>query len=254
MEYNSCGQTSYPPFENRIIGGIEARPHSLPWLVSIQYLRQHICGGTLLDDQHILTAAHCVSGDLFPMSYSIALGAHNLSDVNQTVPVQKFIFHPDFDENTYDNDIAVIKLQTPISSFTDKIQPTCLLRSKKVYDESNSYLVAGWGAIDTDPFSETRTNELRQIQITIMKECSTAYPTFDHRKQICAGSKDYSKDSCKGDSGGGLFEKLDDSSNQWVLIGIVSFGRECALPDYPGVYIRVNAYYQWIQSAIARMG
>lgn len=178
------------------------------------------------------------------------LGAHKLSEANYSVPVLDLIFHPDYNKKTSENDVGLIKLKEPIESFSDWVRPACLPRSSH---SSSSYLIAGWGNIRFDPFVNTAPDELLQASVIEMKQCPRAYQNFDSRKQICAGVDDFSKDTCQGDSGGGLFEKHSDQLNRWIVSGVVSYGFGCAEEGYPGIYVRVNAYYDWIQSAIVEM-
>ena len=253
MKQNECGISSFPPFEERIVGGIEARPHSLPWVASIHHENRHICGGTLIDHQHILTAAHCFESGFFPIEYRIVLGAHNLSEANFSVPIADLIFHPDYDKATSENDIGLIKLKEPLKSFTDYVRPACLLESARFTESTNSYLAAGWGDTVFNPWSSSAPDGLRQTNLIGMSECPRAYKDFDNRKQICAGVLDFSKDTCQGDSGGGLMEKFSADQTRWIVAGVVSYGRGCAENGYPGIYARVSAYYNWIQSAITEM-
>lgn len=167
--------------------------------------------------------------------------------------MKSLISHTDFNEVTFENDIGLMKLEKPIDSFSDTIQPVCMTRSLKRYDQSKLYLVAGWGATQYSPFGGRPTNEPRQIYVHPMMQCSSAYEQFDIGKQICAGVNDFSQDSCQGDSGGGLLEKENPLSNQWVLTGIVSHGKQCALKNHPGVYVRVGAYKDWIEWAIREL-
>ena len=253
MEYNPCSVSSHPPDENRIVGGSEARPHSLPWHVSIQYNERHICAGILIDDQHILTAAHCFKLDLFPILYTVVLGAHRLSDSNRRISVARLKYHSDYNDQTFDNDIGIMKLSERIQTFSDSIVPACLARSIQQPHGSNPLIVAGWGATRNQTLPVALTDELRQTILTVMRECSHVYRDFDIKKQVCAGTEDYASDSCQGDSGGGLFQKQKDDMDRWILTGIVSYGYGCAEKGYPGVYVRVSAYYDWIQKTIEQM-
>ena len=124
-----CGQTFRQPVLNsylRIVNGFEAVPHSLPWAVSLQYRDVHDCGGVIIDQWHILTAAHCLdySNDL--PNYYARVGAHNRLTSGQLMPIAELILHPNYDEQRSTNDIGIIRLASPIT-FTKDIQPICLL-------------------------------------------------------------------------------------------------------------------------------
>lgn len=240
--------------EQRIVGGIEARPNSFPWLVSIQLDNRHICGGTLIDDRHVLTAASCFKQSLFPARYTIALGAHKLSDTAySTVDVERLIFHSDYNDVTNENDIGLMRLTEPIPSASGSVGTACLSQSVKRSSALDSFVIAGWGATRFLSGVTRPTNELRQAKVNVMTECSRVYPNFDVRKQICAGTANFSSDACQGDNGGGLFEKRTTDTDRWVLAGIVSYGNGCATTGYPSVYVRVSAYFDWIESTVAKM-
>jgi secreted trypsin-like serine protease len=253
LEYNPCGVSANPPDESRIVGGSEARPHSLPWHVSIQFDEHHICAGILIDDQHIVTAAHCFQLSLFPIQYTIVLGAHLLSDSNRRVSVNRLAAHDDYNVMTLDNDIGLMRLTERIQSYSDNITPACLARSVRQPYVSHPLIVAGWGATLNQTSRVLLTDELRQTILTVMSDCSRVYKNFNVKKQVCVGTEDYSSDSCDGDSGGGLFQKQSDDKDRWILTGIVSYGNGCAEKGYPGVYVRVSAYYDWIQKSIEQM-
>ena len=253
MEYNPCSVSEYPPNTTQVNGGREARPHSLPWHVSIQYLEQHICAGILIDDQHVLTAARCFQRGLIPITYSIVLGAHFLSNSTNRATIDRFIFHSDYNDATSENDICLIRLSERIPTFSDRVRPACLARSIQQPHGSNPLLVAGWRIVPNNTWLVTKSNELRQTILTVMDECPRVYKKYDFQKQICAGTENSKRDLCQGDNGGGLFEKLMYDKERWILIGIVSYGCELAPQGYPGLYVRVSAYYDWIQNTIEQM-
>ncbi|CAF2360569.1 unnamed protein product [Rotaria sp. Silwood2] len=253
LDYNACSISAYPPYENHMMSGIEARPYSFPWYVSVQYKKIHRCAGTLIDNQHIITAASCFQRNLIPIPYSVVLGAHYLLNSTYRVSIERFIFHSDYNLVTSENDIAVIKLSERIQSFTDRIRPACLARSIRQPHMSNPLIVAGWRIIPNNTWSVSFSNELRQAILTVMEKCSYVYNNYDLDKQVCAGTRGSKRDLCQGDIGGGLFEKQKYDVDRWILTGIVSYGCEYAQQGYPGVYVRISAYYDWIQQTIKRM-
>merc|ERR1712002_743931 len=120
-----CGMPTYPPVITRVVGGDEVREHSWPWQASLQYKSgstfYHTCGGTLISSQWVLTAAHCISS----RTYRVFLGKHNLK-ANEAdsiaISPAKIIVHEDWDPYRIRNDIALIKLSTPVKS----PMPSCL--------------------------------------------------------------------------------------------------------------------------------
>ena len=123
-----CGQTSRQPILNsnlRIVNGFEAIPHSLPWAVSLQYKGVHDCGGVILDQWHILTAAHCLDYADDLGNYYARVGAHNRYTSGQLIPIAELINHPTYDESRSTDDIGIIRLAAPIP-FSPTVQPICL--------------------------------------------------------------------------------------------------------------------------------
>lgn len=132
-----CGRTFRQPHLNsslKIVNGFEAIPHSFPWAISLQYKGVHDCGGVIIDQWHILTAAHCLdySNDL--ENYYARIGAHNRLSSGQLMPIAELILHPTYDESRSTNDIGIIRLASPIT-FSQDIQPICLLDnvSRKIF-------------------------------------------------------------------------------------------------------------------------
>jgi hypothetical protein len=137
QQQQQCGQTFRQPHSNsplRIVSGFEAVPHSLPWAVSLQYKDVHDCGGVIIDQWHILTAAHCLdySDDLG--NHYARVGAHNRLSSGQLMPIAELISHPTYDESRSSDDIGIIKLASPIT-FSHEVQPICLVDNvrKKIY-------------------------------------------------------------------------------------------------------------------------
>jgi V8-like Glu-specific endopeptidase len=243
---NSCGRQSIIPSTQRIVGGVEATPNSWPWIVSLQ-LRDHFCGGTLIDTRHVLTAAHCLTSAIASQIRVVA-GLHDRSNKNtgrvQNIGVTHIFNHEQYNSVTQVNDIAILRLSQPVQLNT-YVNLICLPGPDP--QESATVTVAGWG---TTYKNSPLANTLRQVSVKVTNsQASIAYPSnFNIQRQIGA-SIPYvgGKDSCQGDSGGPL---MYNSNGQWYLSGVVSFGNDCALSNYPGVYTRTSAYLAWIRSKI----
>ena len=126
---SQCGRTFFPPALQsalRIVNGVEAAPHSFPWAVSLQYRGVHDCGGAILDQRHILTAAHCLDYANDLPNYQARVGAHNRLSSGQLIPISRLILHPQYNQQRSTNDIGIIVLAAPII-FTPQIQPICLV-------------------------------------------------------------------------------------------------------------------------------
>uniref|UniRef100_A0A673CVJ0 chymotrypsin n=1 Tax=Sphaeramia orbicularis TaxID=375764 RepID=A0A673CVJ0_9TELE len=242
-----CGIT---PLNNRIVGGEDAPAGSWPWQVSLQVFGRQICGGSLINREWVMSAAHCFSSTS-TYGWQISLGRQNLQGINPNEvsrTVATIILHPNYDSNTNDNDIALLRLSSPVT-FTDYIRPVCLAASDSVFNSGTDSWVTGWGTVQEGvslPFPGT----LQEVEVPVLGNrqcnCLNGVGTVTDN-MICAGLLEGGKDSCQGDSGGPMVSK---QGFIWVQSGIVSFGFGCARPNLPGVYSRVSRYESWISSHI----
>jgi trypsin len=252
QENLNCGNTPIPPNDDgRIVGGVEAKMNSWPWQVvmcsgsSTTSCRLR-CGGSIISPTHILTAAHCVIR-LSPSAITIKAGAHKYTDepgVNgvQQLKVKAIHVHPSYQSpKSFSNDAALLELEEAIE-FGPTKQPVCL----PVADNGNSLepksaFVTGWGSIRS---GGSISVPLQQVVVPFVSQqtCTDAYgaSTIDD-SMVCLGNyEEGGKDSCQGDSGGPVVQKADNG--KWYQYGVVSFGRGCALPKFPGVYARVTSF------------
>ncbi|CAJ1080986.1 LOW QUALITY PROTEIN: uncharacterized protein LOC119010001 [Xyrichtys novacula] len=243
-----CGSS---PLNTRIVGGVDAPPGSWPWQVSLQIFGGHVCGGSLINREWVMTAAHCFFSESVS-DWQVSLGRQNLQGQNPNEVsrgVSAIILHPNYDSATSDNDIALLKLSSPVQ-FTDYIRPVCLAAGESIFNNGTDSWVTGWGAVQEGeplPFPET----LQEVQVPVLGNrqcnCLNGVGTITNN-MICAGVLAGGKDSCQGDSGGPMVSK---QGNVWVQSGVVSFGFGCARPNLPGVYSRVSRYQSWINSLIS---
>uniref|UniRef100_A0A3P8VPY0 Peptidase S1 domain-containing protein n=1 Tax=Cynoglossus semilaevis TaxID=244447 RepID=A0A3P8VPY0_CYNSE len=229
-----CGTA---PLNNKIVGGEDASAGMWPWQVSLHQSGSHVCGGSLINNRWILTAAHCFE-DLIARSNYI-----HESGLFFCFCLEEVIKHPDYDKNSKDNDICLLKLSSTVD-FTNYIRPVCLAAPGSSFTGGTSCWVTGWGNIRIPLTFPGRLQEVN-IPIVSTSQCSDTYTLTAN--MICAGVPEGGKDSCQGDSGGPLVSKTGAT---WVQAGVVSFGRLCAVPNTPGVYARVSSYQSWINSHV----
>ncbi|XP_061471261.1 transmembrane protease serine 9-like isoform X2 [Rhineura floridana] len=241
----------------RIVGGRDAQPGSWPWQVSLQVYRfgvgyHHTCGGSLINNNSVLTAAHCIKKWTDPGFWRVVIGLHHLYDYEPPTirrHVRAIIMHSGFKKSTYENDVALFKLQRPIK-FNEYIQPICLPNTTThlVSDEYPCY-IAGWGNTMEKGTAKYILQEA-QVDVIPLYICNRYdwYGGAISWNMVCAGSASGHVDSCQGDSGGPLVCYFPNDT-KYYLIGITSFGVGCGRPKLPGIYIRTAMYRDWIDSA-----
>ncbi|XP_017347442.1 enteropeptidase [Ictalurus punctatus] len=234
--------------EGRIVGGEDAVKGAWPWIASLRWTGRHACGGTLIDSQWLVTAAHCVYGKSVHLSnWNVILGLHaqyesNTSD-RQNHQIDQIIINQNYNRRTKDSDIALIHLQNKVN-FTDYIQPICLPNSAQQFAAGRKCVIAGWGRLTE---GGTVADVLQQAVLPLINNsvCQARLPEYNiTERMVCAGYPEGGIDTCQGDSGGPLMCEEGDGS--WVLAGVTSFGVGCARPGRPGVYALVTHFTDWI--------
>uniref|UniRef100_A0A8D2JAP7 Peptidase S1 domain-containing protein n=1 Tax=Varanus komodoensis TaxID=61221 RepID=A0A8D2JAP7_VARKO len=257
----ACGQ---PVISPRIVGGQPASEGSWPWQVSILHNYEPVCGGSLISEQWVVSAAHCFFHNLDAAYVTFPLFIHfqtyKLADPSPNMiisDVEEIISHPDY--AGYDGsmgDIALMKLKSPVN-FTDYILPICLPDASVNFFPGERCWITGWGQIlQGESLQAPQTLQELEVPIISRDECNNLYNTTDEMNpikadMICAGYPEGGKDACQGDSGGPLACKRDAV---WTLAGVVSWGDGCAKPNHPGVYTLVPFYADWIQDTMAGNG
>ncbi|XP_048842411.1 prostasin-like isoform X4 [Brienomyrus brachyistius] len=244
---NVCGQA---PLNTRIVGGQNAPVGSWPWQASLHWNGQHVCGGSLINNMWVLSAAHCfLSTGTNGWNIYLGLQEQFASNPNeQTRTLSLIITHPQYSGFTHDNDLALLKLSSNVN-FTNYIQPVCLAASSSTFYTGTETWITGWGNVGWD-VNLPSPGILQEVQVPVVgnKKCNCLYGQgIITANMMCAGLLAGGKDSCQGDSGGPLVVK---QGSVWIQAGIVSFGYKCAKPNYPGVYTRVSQYQAWINSVI----
>lgn len=266
-----CGRTamSYEP-SSRIVGGTESLPGQWPWLVGLHGGEDEVffCGGVLISEYWVLSAAHCVGNRTNTEGWTVHLGLTRRTASPVFVRrrgVAVIIKHPDFNLNgSYENDIALLLLSEPVN-FDEFLRPVCLPPRDLYLPEKTMCTVVGWGRSSYDDMTDYM-DVINEVEVPVVNHslCSQWYSPHSLTigdNILCAGFPEGEKDSCQGDSGGPLMCRHPLSTNAgssgstssgsgpWFVAGIVSMGIQCAQPNLPGLYTTVSAYRGWIKNA-----
>eukprot|EP00062_Callorhinchus_milii_P005437 gi/632944860/ref/XP_007887731.1/ PREDICTED: chymotrypsin A-like [Callorhinchus milii] len=243
-----CGRPAINPVitgYSRIVNGEDAVSGSWPWQISLQdYSGWHFCGGSLLNENWVVTAAHCGVGQ----SHYVVLGAHNKcssSEDNVVVGVARAFTHPNWDSYNINNDVTVVKLKSSVT-FTPRISPVCLASNPDLFPGGKMCMTSGWGL--TNPFDSNTPCILQQAALPLLtyEQCNNIWTNMITDAMICAGAAGAT--SCMGDSGGPL---VCQNGGAWNLVGIVSWGSGYCSTSTPAVYTRVTMFRSWIEQTIA---
>ncbi|NXC16795.1 TMPS5 protease, partial [Corythaeola cristata] len=243
-----CSECGLRPGAARVVGGTDVPPGRWPWQVSVSHGAQHRCGGSVLAREWIVTAAHCVhSYRRLPTSAWLVFAGvvtQGLIKQEDGVSVKKIIYHPLYDDNSLDYDIALMKLHVPLN-FSDAIRAVCLPPSHQDLFQGAQCWVSGWGYTRPDQAQVTETLQDARVPLIGTKRCNSScmYAGELTARMLCAGDLRGEVDACQGDSGGPL---VCQDELAWRLVGIVSWGRGCAEPNHPGVYTNVAQLLPWI--------
>lgn len=249
--------------QTRIVGGSTVSINDFPSVVALldnaslaatgSAFQAHFCGGTLIQSEWVLTAAHCVVNNdgtiIKPTDISVLAGSSDLrTPITQPTSVTRIVVHENYNNLFLNDDIALLKLSAPAPA------PAIALIEAPIVTNDYAY-IAGWGRLKFVENEEDARypKSLQAAAILFMEgaECALLggqYQAINARTQLCAGLKSGGVDSCQGDSGGPIFSTT--KQNTLRLAGITSWGYECARANKPGVYTNVLNYIDWISNRI----
>ncbi|CAH0396141.1 unnamed protein product, partial [Bemisia tabaci] len=257
----NCPQNSV----SLIVGGKEAVLNEFPHMVALGYKNRgrltYNCGGTLISENFVLTAAHCI-GTSLGKPVQVRLGELILNNEDDgaspvDVRVEQTTVHPDYRDDQKYNDIALVRLEREVS-FSNSIRPACLHQQRDL-SRSELPVATGWGTTD---YGGKRSDALLKVGLSVINNtlCNRLYDKERRtagslergisESMLCAGKLEGGKDTCLGDSGGPLGIPHPDSKCQHYIVGITSFGKVCGQENSPGVYTRVSSYLPWIENIV----
>ncbi|KAF4097689.1 hypothetical protein G5714_021697 [Onychostoma macrolepis] len=221
-----------------IVNGTEAKPHSRPFMVSLQKNWRHVCGGFLISDGFVLTAAHCWKNE----KLTAVVGAHDLrqNEGSVRIGVKSYHMHPNFTIHTLQNDIMLLRLEKKVKQ-SKTVNMISLIKNKKDTESGTVCSVAGWGLRTNGSASDCLMEA--KVKIKNNTECERRWEgIYSVSKMMCAYSHG---GSCDGDSGGPLV--CGDTA-----VGVTSFAyrKSCNSAEHPNVYTKISAYLPWIHQII----
>uniref|UniRef100_A0A673JM59 Si:dkey-78l4.13 n=1 Tax=Sinocyclocheilus rhinocerous TaxID=307959 RepID=A0A673JM59_9TELE len=221
-----------------IVNGTEAKPHSRPYMVSVQSYNKHKCGGFLVSEQFVMTAAHCFKeGE----KLTVVVGAHDYTHSSRHMDVKFYHIHPGYESKRLLNDIMLLQLHEKVNK-SKNVNWISIPKKNKDIKTKVKCSVAGWGKKNTKGAASAK---LMEVDVTIIdaKECKKYWgKNYSTSRMVCAGGRG---GFCQGDSGGPLV-----CNN--LAVGVVSFNElnNCNSPKLPNVYTKISKFLSWIKAIL----
>uniref|UniRef100_A0A8C3KTV3 Chymotrypsin like n=1 Tax=Calidris pygmaea TaxID=425635 RepID=A0A8C3KTV3_9CHAR len=238
-----CGVPAISPlvqYNEKIINGHNAVPGSWPWQVSLQTRSgSHFCGGSLIT----------MPGRAPPYSHVVVLGEYDLtsnSEYLQVKTVSRAVTNPNWNPNTLNNDITLLKLSSP-AKLGPRVSPVCLAPANLVLPTNLPLVTTGWGRISTTCTYAPALGRQVVLPLISPSQCTQYWGNRITSSMLCAGGVGAS--SCQGDSGGPL---VYQNGNVWTLAGIVSWGNSNCNVRWPAIYTRVSQFRNWIEYVVSQ--
>jgi len=243
-----------PQYKGKIVGGEEATPHTWPWQVALFIDNAWFCGGSIISENYVLTAAHCADGASY---FDVMAGAHNVREGNEAGRVEITSYngwtHPQWDSHTLSNDLALIELPSPLP-MNSIISSSCLPSAGQIPSVGSMMTITGWGKpSDSAGGISPVLREVRDIPVMSNKDCNDVYGIVGDGV-ICIDTTG-GRGSCNGDSGGPMVQKdgAKGAGQKWIQQGIVSFGASIGCEaGMPAGFTRTEYYLDWINSETGR--
>ncbi|CAH0695441.1 unnamed protein product [Spodoptera exigua] len=236
-----------PSNPQRIVGGSVTTIDQYPTIAALLYSWNlssywQACGGTIINNRSILTAAHCTAGDAVSR-WRIRLGSTWANSGGAVHNVAQNIVHGSYNSRTLDNDIAILRSASTFT-FNNNVRAASVAGSNYFPADNSAAWAAGWGT--TSSGASSGSEQLRHVQLQIINQntCRNNYATRGITitdNMLCSGWPTGGRDQCQGDSGGPLY-------HNGIVVGVCSFGIGCAQAAFPGVNARVSRYTSWISS------
>jgi len=239
--------------EDKIVGGQEATEHAWPWQVALFIDDAWFCGGSIISENYVLTAAHCADGASY---FDVMAGAHNVRESNEPNRVEITSYngftHPDWNTQDLSGDLALIELPSPLK-MNDYISASCLPSKGEVPAVGSMVAVTGWGKpSDSAGGISPVLREVFDLPVISNRDCNDVYGIVGEGV-ICIDTVG-GRGSCNGDSGGPLVQQAGGSASsevgsKWTQVGIVSFGSSSGCETgLPAGFTRTEYFIDWITS------
>ncbi|KAK9961932.1 hypothetical protein ABG768_007329 [Culter alburnus] len=245
LECTDCGKQQSA---SRIIGGTASQLGQWPWQVSLHFNGGHVCGGSLISPDFVVSAAHCFQSSMANSgNWRVYFGTISQNTLKIPYYVKKIMVNEKYNSVSNDFDVALLKLSTPVT-FSNNIQPVCLPTFDQTFPDGLECRTSGFGT--TQQGADRGSTSLMDVAVNVIdaRVCNSSqvYRGAITKNMMCAGDMNGGRDSCQGDSGGPLVCKGDNE--RWYLAGITSWGAGCGQRQKPGVYSRVTSLLPWIYS------
>ncbi|XP_056399147.1 transmembrane protease serine 3-like isoform X2 [Hyla sarda] len=242
LQCTDCGRSSAE--SQRIVGGSPSAWGRWPWQVSLHWDGRHVCGGSIISSQWVMSAAHCfvLSNFLTVARWKVHAGSTS-PNPSTSHSVQSIYYNGLYNPETNDYDVALLKTSQPMG-FSETLRPVCLPRTRQQFQTRGNCWISGWGHVSE---GGQLSPVLREAKVHLISNqlCnqSSYYPGLISARMLCAGYLDGKVDSCQGDSGGPL---VCQEGGLWWQVGIVSWGEGCGRPNRPGVYTNLTTLLDWV--------